>query len=666
MPSNSIPAIELSADEENRLRDALDGMYQRAKDWKTENWDRLSDLYWQLYMSQPDTATKDYPFPDSSNLFIPLIQVMTEGYVAHEYDAMLANQPVIKAVSLAGHGQSAYEAETLSQFYSEYVATEMIDMPTLGNDLLLDNAVQGTTFAKPRWEKTEVVVRELELKQKPVTRTAQRELFGIPLVGTDTLGVESSYTETARIMPMDKPVVDVGDMGRLLVAPGSGPSLQWPECEYYIQEQHLTWPQLVARRRAGFKNITDDIKQELQAHQPSTREQRIGELEGINANAVVPTAHVLEYYMRWPLPGRFKHIQDDGSEKTLNQDAGEDGYEEEVIVSYMPKGRRLLSIRPLQRVFPSGRRPCEDMRFKRMPRFFYGRGIPSSMRHLNAALNTSWNQMMDGGHLANTPWFFYEPDITGTMPDIIGVRPGQGIPVRNPGGVQMQKFQTDPMFYTSAIQQVQAWAERLGTVNDPMLGRSPNVPNAPRTYRGMAAMMQQSTIAFNQAIAQHALVFVKIFRQIHSLYRRYAPAELPYRILDRQSGQFHPRSIKWEDFNKDIDFQFVLNPNRSAEQQNNLMVFQTLMQVLMQQQNWNGLRIAGKEWYNSMGKKNFDEIWPPPQEPQINSVDAPVAPSATPPPPITAADQGVQFDEGNVEAQAPPVAEEAPVEPAVY
>lgn len=658
MPANKIPPIELSKEEEDRLRLALDGMYSRAKDWKTSNWDRLSDLYWQLYMSQPDTQTKDYPFPDSSNLFIPLVQVITEGYVAHEYDSMLANQPTIKAVSLTGKGAAAQEAELMSQFYSEYVATEVLDLPQLGNDLLLDNAVQGTTGAAPRWDKSDVVTRRLDLRMKPIVQQTTREFMGVPLEGTDMVGIESTYEETAEIVPADRPVIDIVDMGKILVAPGSGPSLQWPECEYYIKENHLTWPQLMARRRAGYKNITDDIKDELVVTEPTAREQRIGESEGVNVNAGVPTACCLEFYMRWPLPGRYKRQLADRSTEDYEQGAGEDGYEEEVIVTYMPRGRRLLRITPLQRVYPSGRRPCEDMRFKRIPRFFYGRGIPASMRHLQAATNTSWNQMMDAGHLSNTPWFFYEPDLTGNLPDIIGVRPGQGIPVRNPGGVQMQRFQTDPAFFQSALQQLQSWAERLGSVNDMTLGRNPSTPNAPRTYRGMAAMMNQSTIAFNQTIAQHALVFVRLFRQIHSLYRRYAPANLPYRIFDQQSGSFHPRTIRWEDFNQDVDFQFILNPNRTAEQQINLTVFQTLMQIFMQTQNINGLRLAGKEWYASLGKKNFDELWPPPAPPQVGGPPAPPT-GQEPPPPVTEEDQAVGFEEGNVETVGEPVVEEA-------
>ena len=626
MAKSEIPKIEISESELSRLVSSLDKNIGDAEEFKRSKWDEVHDMYWRMYLAQPDKEISDYPFPNSSNLFIPMTQVAIEGVRAQEYDAMLANDPTVKVVSFAGSGAVLDESSILSQFYNDFLYKEVINLREIGNDWLLDNCVDGTSAVKPSWGQHREVVRELVVDYEPITETPKMELFGAEMkVEPIVVGIEPSFREVSSIVDVSGIKVDVADMGRIYVAPVTGTSLQYPECARYFQEQMLTWEELMQRKQHGYK-VDDDLKAALAEHDIDEKEKAKRKREGVSETKELPTVRVLEFYKRWPLPGKYIV---DGKDVNLSVDS-EELVGEEVIITYAPQAHKVLRIVPLQRVYPDGKRPHVDMRYTRLPRFFYGIGIPSKMRHLNAAMNTQWNQMIDYGHLSNVPWFLYEPAVTGALPNILGIRPGVGIAVANSGGVQFPRFNTDPAFWTNAMQQLQSWAEKVSAVSDYMLGRAPQTPNAPRTFRGQAAMMQQSSIAFSQAIAMHAEAFIELFRRVHALMRRYSPPEQAFRVLDRSSATFSNRNILRAEFEQDVDFQFVLNPNRMAEQQVNMAIVQTLTPILMQA-NPAGVRPLYKEWYSSMGKKNFEELWPSGQVPSIQTPEAQLPSPEEPP-----------------------------------
>ena len=185
-----------------------------------------------------------------------------------------------------------------------------------------------------------------------------------------------------------------------------------------------------------------------------------------------------------------------------------------------------------------------------------------------------------------------------------------GVPVSNVRGVQFPRFGGDPGFFLQAMNMVQQWSERDGGVNDPVLGRQSNLPNAPRTARQHMANLQQSNIAFARQVAMLVEPFVDLFRSIHAHYKRYMPEEVAFTYFDRETRMFQEKTVYRKYFqNTDVDFDFIVNPNRQAEQQNAMTLVNMMTPILMQM-NPEGVRDLYKDLFRSMGKKNFDEIWP--------------------------------------------------------
>lgn len=637
MASNLIPKIRLSADEQERLKNRLDEMIIQAEDFRqSSRWSRLHELYWRLYFAEPEYEVKNWPWENASNLFIPLTQVVIAGIMAQEFDAMLSNDPTVKVVGL---DEEQAEAEQLSLYYGDYFYRQKVNLRQLGSDWLLDNLVDGTSAVKVRLNRDYRVRRRETIEDLPVMEKIKSEFLGEVLEVEQQTGVEQRIVEDATIERIDEVEAETVDLERIHVAPDTGPDLQYPTCRWYYQTQDLAWEDLIARRMRGY-DVPDDLRSQLGERETSEKERLIREREGTSESATERTVRVCEFYMRWQLPTRYRQPEEGEREWLTQAEGEEDGYEEEVIVTYAPRARHLLNIRPLSRVCPDGERPHILNHYHRIPRYIYGMGIPSKMRHLNSAINSGWNQRIDYGTIQNIPWYFYNPASSGTMPDLFSLQPGQGVPTLDPRGVTFPRFNGDPNFFLMSDQQIQMWAERVGNINDYNLGRSPNLPNAQRTARGTMALLQQANIGFSLLIAMHAEGFVKFFRKVHA-YKAKATGRdgAEFRVTNRERSRLIRGRVPQDAFRREVDFEFVLNPNRLQEQQAKQVLWSLTLQgltlVMQSPQLHDPVRNALADLYDSFGVKNFPKIWPkqPPAQiagPQPGVTGGPPSPSSPP------------------------------------
>jgi hypothetical protein len=371
---------------------------------------------------------------------------------------------------------------------------------------------------------------------------------------------------------------------------------------------------LIERRRNGYENIDDDMKGHLSTHDLTEKQKVAATQEGTSDTGIEQTLRVCEFYMRWPLPTRYLKTSKDGLYEDYKQTEDEEGFAEEVVVTYAPDAQKMLLVRPLSRVTPDGKRPHIVNHYHRIPRYFYGQGVPSKLRHLQAALNSQTNQSIDYGTLSVLPWGFYSPGVTGLLPDMGGLYPGAMVECMDPRGVVFPRLQGDPNYWTGSTQMLQAYAEKVSNVNDYNQGRAPSSPNAPRTRGGQAMMLQQSNIGFSILVSLHAQAFIDVFRRVHAFHRKYAKEGTIYRVLNKKTGAFQQKSVRSGMFDSDVDFQFVLNPNRAMEQQTKQMLFTITMQAMAQAMQMGpiapNIRTALGDLYLAHGMKNFNEVWP--------------------------------------------------------
>ena len=636
---NQIPKISLSQSRQEDLIQRLNRMIEQAEDFKGE-WDSEHSTFMNMYLAKPDQEVKNWPWRGASNLFLPLARVTIDSLLAQFYDAMLAQKPTV----VGTEGSDLESAKMLDMFYFEHVWTKLLSLQQIGNDWLFDTLIDGTSAVKVRWERDETLVRDQTVQsslriKKETVEPFKGEKTTIEIID----GIDEKIVEEVSSQRVDRPAVDITDMGRIFVAPSSGIGLQWPECPWYYEVTHLTWDELRSRKQHGYDHINEELRSKLAEHELTDKERAIRDEGEVGQTDPTKTAKVIIFYMRMALPGEVLGL--DGETKKQNiefDDAGNQigsALDEEVEIVYLADTQKIARIMPLTRLYPDGKRPHVDNRFTRIPRHFFGQGIPAKLRHLNRLLNSTFNQMMDYGTLQNMPFFFYEPASTGLLSDMNQLKPGEGVPVLNSGGVNFPRFQGNKDFQLSVLQQVQAWAERDTAVTDFTQGRAASVPNAPRTARGTAMLMQQSNIAFSRMVALMAEQFVELLRRVHMMYQRYAPRHLEFKFFNQETGLFKRSNVTRDLFFEDVDFQFQLNPNRLQEQQKNMQMAQFMMSIPYIGQAPQSVRALAKQLYESLGKKNFDAIWPE------EMMQAQTAPQGGPQPVETRDPGGVQSAE---------------------
>jgi hypothetical protein len=239
------------------------------------------------------------------------------------------------------------------------------------------------------------------------------------------------------------------------------------------------------------------------------------------------------------------------------------------------------------------------------------------LRHLQKLVNTSFNQMVDYGSLQNLPFFFYSPSVTGVIPDMSAIRPGEGIPVNDARGIQMARFSGNDQHFQGLMMNAQQWVERVSSVTDFNAGRQSSGPNAPRTARQTMQLLQQSNNLSAYRIAMWAEAYKKMFRQTFRMMQANGTGNVDFKYLNKDTGLFQRASIPMTAFQGDVDFTFQLNPDKAMQQQKVQNFFGLMSQVPWMMNNPQGMRALLREVAISfdMGDK-FDQLWPEEQVPQ--------------------------------------------------
>lgn len=620
MAVNRIPKIQLSEEQLTEFVRDLDDMVEQAKDFHS-SWPELHEIYMAQYLTKPEVEEKLTPWPGASNLFLPLGRVIQDGIMSQLHDAMFSNDPFVRVI-----GENArldQDAEPLSQFY-QYVYKQVVRLKTLGNQWNFMTCLDGTGIVKHRWNRDYELRRHIVPRMTPVYKKVMMDIAGQEIPSEELDYYDEYYEEEITASPASRPSVELTDLNNLFISPDTIPSadgeggLQYPNCPWYYERLFLTKEQLLFRKHhAGYENVNDELfTRAEQQREVNEMDQVRRDYEGLSESEAGESIEVYEFYMRRVLPAKYQ--TPDG--KYVDQSWGQEGgYDEEIIVTYFPETKKIARIIPLWRLYADGRRPHIVNWYNQIPLSFYGQGVQAKMRMLNAASNSSMNMMVDSGHLYNTPFFFYAPAMTGLLPEIHGLLPGQGVPVNDPRGIQIPRFNHDQSWFLNLINEVQQYAERDGNVTDFTLGRSPE-KSSTKTAKGTIALLQMGAVAFGRLASLMVGGYEELFRAIHADYKRHAPDHIFYRVVGQsQMGtsfsklQRMPRDI----LTQEVDFEFVLNPNRQQLIQNMQVLANFMMGIPFVAQNPNAVRQLAKQVYDATGTKNFDSVWPADMVPQI-------------------------------------------------
>lgn len=252
------------------------------------------------------------------------------------------------------------------------------------------------------------------------------------------------------------------------------------------------------------------------------------EMEGVVSHATETTKKVFTRIMmfdRWDIDG--------------------DGLQEDVIFWVLKEPGILLRARHLTEMFPGNRvrRPVAEAQFVPVGEDRrYGISLPELTESLHDIIVTVFNQTIDSGTLANTPFFFYRPG-AGLKADIMRLWPGEGYPLGNPA--QDVFFPNLPnqsqAFGFNLIATAQQYLERITMVGELNLGRVPQgKSSALRTASTTMAILQQGEARPERILRRFFEGLSEIWAQIHELNQRFLPKNKEFRIIGVKPDQEDP------------------------------------------------------------------------------------------------------------------------------
>ena len=332
--TNQIPKISLSQSRQEDLIQQLTRMIEQAEEFKGE-WDSEHSTFMSMYLAKPDQEVKNWPWRGASNLFLPLTRVTIDSLLAQFYDAMLAQRPTV----VGTEGTDLESAKMLEMFYFEHVWTKILNLKEIGNDWLFDTLLDGTSAVKVRWDRDETLIRDQRVESEVQYKSDRIDFMGETIESEYAVGVEQKIVEEITSQRVDRPAVDITDMGRIFVVPSSGLGLQWPECPWYYEVSYLTWDELRSRKQHGYDNIDEELRSKLAEHDLTDKERTMRDEDEVGQADPTRTAKVIIFYMRMALPGEVTRV--DGKTKKQNiqfDDEGNqigDALEEEVEIVYL-------------------------------------------------------------------------------------------------------------------------------------------------------------------------------------------------------------------------------------------------------------------------------------------------------------------------------------------
>jgi hypothetical protein len=251
-----------------------------------------------------------------------------------------------------------------------------------------------------------------------------------------------------------------------------------------------------------------------------------------------------------------------------------DGEPEDVIFWVLKEDKTLLKALPLTEHVPSNppRRPLAETTFLPVKGRHEGISMPELMEGMHDFLKETLDQGMDGGTIANSPFFFYRPT-SSLKPEVIRPWPGDGIPLSDPQrDVNFPSIPFDGTFSLNAFSIGRQLEERLTLVGDLQAGRVPaGKSSALRTVGGINTILAQGEARPERVLRRFFMGFAEIYKQMHELNQYFFPDEKQMLVLGiTEPGEDpYPKITRKADLDGRMIFDFrasILNASKVARQ----------------------------------------------------------------------------------------------------
>lgn len=502
---------------EDQLKTVIEVLDQCSQEWSANTSNLRAQLLRANNLMEGVKDPKDFPWPDSSNIHVPLIETHISILHAGVASTMLEMDPIYYVKSLIPDLDGAIDPDI--EKFLNWVCKIQLKIDSTISDIYFNAYRDGTGIGDLDWV-------EEYAKRFDIARFMAVEEFVQRFPTPKDAGLsDEAYSEYVQVLTEGNelqlrveqlvpkyigPRLRVVELKDFVVVPVTSPD---PEYALFVGDMFIQRADYF-RRRINRKTLIKEATEKMLAqpgiqNSPNIVSQAQDTIEGIARTRVTKAD---EYYCMQGI---------------LNIDLDGDNEEEKYLVMFHPQTKQLLWIED----YPYWHNRCKYIiwRFEKRANRLLGRSIPFKLWDINEEIDIQHNQRIDSRTITTVPSFKKKDNIMfdPTRKDQ-RFYPGVTFTVRAMDDLQQFEIkQTDLGTSLQEEQNLFQIADAVDGASQLRSGReSTRDPRAPA--KKVALLIQQSNIRLDDHMRELKLGTAECGYQILELYYQYGPEMISF------------------------------------------------------------------------------------------------------------------------------------------
>lgn len=446
---------EINGDNRAQLKRFLSDHWRRMVDARRDQVETKYRLWQQAWEATPAQKTRTFPWPNASNLRIPLVRMHADTFAARTMMLVFGTQPLIEVQGWPRELSEPFER------YHNFKAINQWGMFDLANQFMTVGQKAGTSITKTVW------TQDTDIDVMPDSDGASytEEEIDLSCVKSKHVPFEDFYVYPIEaVQPEDVKIW----ASRTYYTP--------EDAKYQVDRGRWDWPW----ERADQGDKRTPLKNYLKTGTSAKRE--VEQSKAGVSDSLARHLETVELYLRWPVmadPNKYYSI----------------------VVTWVPDMEDFIDL--YFNPFPRNMR-CFSI-YRPAPRegLFYGDSWVEMLQSFQEQVTTIHNDRRDNAKLSNTSIFLRK---TGTQGIDSVIYPGKEIVVDSMDDFQVMEFgRAHPETLNEEVH-VLGLAERITGINAAMQGSSAGATGKRGVYSAQGTMALLSETNDRQGLG------VKMFR----------------------------------------------------------------------------------------------------------------------------------------------------------
>lgn len=516
MPDVTPTELELSPEQEAALISQLEQQLAPALEALKKRQERLAKLR-RMYKAKPQHERKSYPWPGASNVVIPIVGTTVDGIVARLMRSFLGMPEPVEAKILAKEAQGLPEEKDFRDWATMWMKKS--GARDTFRTAFHDSALDGTVFAKVRWDSNVRAVDAYDASTGQITHTD--------------------------VVDYEGPVVDAVPADDVVWPEGFG---EWKRLPWVGHLLRLTWQELKTAEAQGmYYDIDDQLKAKRYDPSDSATQREKTDFKGTTGLSSEGLYLLIEIW------GKFEIPPAEGTENVEPEFA-------DLILTFGLDDRRLH--RKIRNPYFGAPKHIVRIPYLHQPHEIEGMGAAEQVAQFQEEASTAHNQVIDAATAAIAGIVVRKPSakpLTG-----MEIYPGAEIVADDPQkDFAVVHLSMGNSTLPNVEQQAAFWAEKRSGYSAYSMGVESPIAGSRATATGTTALISEGSQRFWVSIDDLRDAIVDILYLCLQLEQQLRPEGTPItgdRVLILPQGDLRSLiglnlQVSSEKVNRDLEVQ---------------------------------------------------------------------------------------------------------------